>query len=361
MSKALRNSPTQNRPTVSPAVLQVMNKINKTYGEGTVVLGNEAKHMKVRRIKSGIFDLDYEIGGGFPLGRVVQIHGPFSSGKTTIAMLLAAQIQKKKSKNLVAYLDVEGTFDIDWAKTLGVQPDKLLLPPNVMSGQAALNIAEELVQTGDLGLVVIDSLAAVTPNEEVDAPIDNWTMGLQARLINKFIRKIVVANSKKSEDGTDNECIVLMLNQERDSMDKYKPIQTPGGRGKDFASSLTIQIRKGEWIEDGKGSKKKVVGHVINFKVLKNKTFPRAREGQFDFYFDKASWGMKKGQVDNTKSIVLKAIELGLIKQGGAWFSYNGKQYQGQDKLVEALTKKEDLLKKLRVQVLATLREEKDK
>ena len=345
------------------AIKRVMNAINKSYGEGTIVLGSEAKKLKVRRIKSGIFELDYELGGGFPLKRIVQIHGPFSSGKTSIAFKLASSVQKKKQKFMVGYIEVEGTLDIDWAKTLGIDEDKLVLPPEVPNGQAALNIAEELVKTGEFGLVVIDSLAQVTPQEEIDNPVEKWTMGLQARLINKWIRKIVPALHVKAEDGTDNECILLILNQERDSMDQYAPPITPGGRGKDFAASINVQIRKGDWIDNGKtGSAKKSVGHEIKFNVRKNKTFARARTGVMDFYFsDAVSSGMKKGQFDNIKSIVLKSVDLGLIIRAGAFYKYKGKKYQGQKRLVEALEKSPATLKSLRIALYRDLKGLKNK
>jgi recombination protein RecA len=295
-------------------------------------MASDAKSINVKRLPTGIFALDVEIGGGLPQGRIVAIHGPESSGKTTMAAKFAGQVQKKPKQNKVAWIDLEGAFDRDWFEKQGMDLDKtILVQPD--AGAKGLDIAEELLRTGELGMLVVDSVAMVVPDQEIEESIEHQGMALQARLINKFMRKIGMALQPGDLTGEGNQCIVLLLNQERATMDKYHPIVTPGGKGKEFAASIIIGIRRGDWIAE-EGDAKKFVGHEIHFKTEKNKCSPPKKAGVFDFYFS-ACHPFEAGAVDNEKSILLYGVEKFIIERSGSIYSYKGQKFKGKEELLE--------------------------
>lgn len=332
---------------------KVIKDINKTYGEGTVCLASDAKVLPIRRIEWGIFSLDCELGGGLPYGRVVQLHGPYSSGKTTLALHLARNVQKSARQKMVAWIDAEGAFDTEWAKSQGVDLTKLIIcRPD--AGQKGLDIAEELVRTRECGLLVVDSLANIVPKEELENSMEDQQMGLLARVINKFIRKVTMALQPIDgmlEEKNSNDCIVLLLNQERATMDKYHPITTPGGMGKDFASSITVSIRRGTWIAEKQGDQEIVVGYEIFFKIEKNKTAPPKRDGTFDFYL-RTTPNFNVGEVDNMKSVILYGIQHNIIERKGSFYTFNGKRCQGKEEIIEYLKKSPDEYELMKNQVL---------
>lgn len=337
---------------------ELINSVNKHYKKTVIARGRDVKSIIIRRIKTGIFALDEAIGGGFPFGRIVIVQGDFSTGKTTIACNLVREIMKKKEKNEVIYIDLEGTFDKSWAKTLGVNTDKMVFVQPEKSTQG-LDIAVETARTGKVGLVVIDSFACISAEAELVTAVDDEArMGVNAQKCNKFIRQIVSALLK--QDMTDisklNECIILILNQYRSTFDKYQPNSSPGGRGKGFASSITIDLRKGDKIAEKMVglTKKDIVGHEIHFKTTKNKTYHPDLVGAFDFYNrDSDVFNMKKGQVDNNKSIVLSAIDKKIIRDSGAGhFKYDGKKFHGKEKLVAYLESHPEMLKQVEMEVM---------
>jgi recombination protein RecA len=310
---------------------KALNQINKTYGVGTVVRGDQASSLKIERVSWGAFALDVETGGGVPKGRIVSIHGPFSSGKTSLALKLAHQVQQNEEPNKVVWVDAEGALDLPWAEKLGLDLKKTyIVQPD--EGPKGLDIAEELVKTKEIGLLVIDSVANIVPTQETESSMEEWQMGLHARLINKFIRKISMALQPGNLTGAGNKCIVTLLNQERATMDKYHPITTPGGKGKEFAASIIVALRRGDWISDEEG--KKVMGHEIHFKVEKNKTFPPKREGSFDFYFMDGPL-FKGGEIDNEKSVILYGVEKSFIERAGAIYRYRNQAFKGKEELLK--------------------------
>jgi recombination protein RecA len=314
---------------------RVVKEINNNFGEGTLCLASEAKTLPVKRLLWGIFSLDCEIGGGVPLGRVIQLHGPYSSGKTTLALYLAKNVQQLAKQKMVAWVDTEGVFDIEWAKQMGINLDKLLIC-RPQTGQRGLDIAEEVVKTHECGLLVIDSIANITPKEEIENAMEDQQIGLLARIVNKFIRKVTMALQPEGliDEKMRNDCIILLLNQERSTINPYQPKTTPGGRGKDFASSVTIELRRGSWISEGTGEDKDIVGQEIYFKVEKNKTAPPQRTGLFDFYF-KNTDSFKIGEIDNNKSILNYAIQHTVIQRSGSFYIFEGKKWQGKDAAIE--------------------------
>lgn len=324
-------------------------KINKTYGEGTCIFASDAKALEVERVPWGIFSIDVEIGGGVPMGRITQIHGPYSSGKTTLAVKLAAQVQKLPKVNKVAWIDAEGAFDRKWFEGLGMDMKKtIIVQPD--EGPKGLDMAEELVRTREIGLLVVDSVANIVPIKEIEESIENQGMALHARLINKFIRKISMALMPGNLTGSGNKCIVLLLNQERQTMNKYQPIVTPGGMGKEFAASLILGIRRGDWISGE--SAKMIAGHEIHFKVEKNKTYPPKREGMFDFYF-KPCHPFQAGDIDNEKSVILYGIEKFIIERTGSIYHFDGKKFKGKEPLLEYFKDHPEKVERLKEQLIA--------
>lgn len=314
---------------------KIMKEVNSNFGEGTLCLASEAKCLHVNRIQWGIFPLDCEMGGGVPLGRVIQLHGPYSSGKTTLALYLARNVQKYSKQKMIAWIDAEGVFDTEWAKQVGVDLGKLLIC-RPQTGQKGLDIAEELVKTRECGLLVIDSIANIAPKEELEGAMEDQQIGLLARVINKFIRKITMALQPDSltDNKMRNDAIVLLLNQERDTINPYAPKTTPGGRGKDFASSVTIEIRRGSWISEGTGEDKDIVGQEIFFKIEKNKTAAPKRTGMFDFYFKNTKM-FHIGEIDNGKTILNYAIQHSIIQRSGSFYTFESKKWQGRESAIE--------------------------
>lgn len=314
------------------SLASVMAAINKTYGQGTIAMASDAKSINVKRLSTGIFALDVETGGGLPQGRVVSIHGPESSGKTTLAAKFAGQVQKKPKQNRVAWVDLEGAFDREWFEKQGMDLDKtILVQPD--AGAKGLDIAEELLRTGELGMLVVDSVSMVVPDQEIEESIEHQGMALQARLINKFMRKIGMAMQPGDLTGDGNQCIVLLINQERATMDKYHPITMPGGKGKEYAASIIIGIRRGDWIAE-EGDAKKFVGHEIHFKTEKNKCSPPKKAGVFDFYFSDCD-PFKAGAVDNEKSVILYGVEKFIIERAGSIYKYKNQAFKGKEELLE--------------------------
>jgi len=290
----------------------VLEQIKKRYGEGSIMWLGQAPHLDVATIPTGSLGLDIALGiGGVPRGRIVEIFGPESSGKTTLALHLIAEAQKQGGT--AAFIDAEHALDPSYARSIGVDLDGLLLSqPN--SGEQALEITEQLVRSGAVDIVVIDSVAALVPEAEIAGAMGDAQVGLQARLMSQAMRKLSGAIHQ-------SKTTVVFINQIRSliSSGPWGPTTTTtGGLALKFYSSLRIEIRRIGSIEDGAGSDKQKVGNETLIKVVKNKLAPPFRETKVDIIYGRG--------IVRARELIRLGEELGLIKKSGAWYSYNGTQ-----------------------------------
>ena len=306
--------------------------LEKKFGKGSICVASKFKGLDIKRVSSGSFSIDLETFGGYPSNRIVEIYGELSSGKTMLALKLVAEMQRLKKKAI--WVDAEGCFNNDWAKTLGVNIEDLYIV-RAETAEKMLDIADALVRSKDCGLMVIDSVAALMPLHEEEVSMeDPETLGDRARMMNRFMRKLHSALNLKN-DETPNDCLVVMINQVREKIGAYgDPSVTTGGRGIGFGASVRIHIRRKDWIKQGSGDKERVVGQVIKFKITKSKISPPFREGEFDFYVETTD-SAKKGEIDRTKEVITYGIFYNIIKQAGSFFTYETHKFQGKEKLCD--------------------------
>jgi len=314
-------------------------QLERQFGTGAVMRLGSSKVEQWPSVSTGALSLDMILGiGGLPLGRVVEIYGPESSGKSTISLTVVAEAQKMGLK--CAYIDAEHALDPTYMSALGVNLDDLLLAqPDY--GEQALEIADKLIRTGELGVVVIDSVAALVPKAELEGDMEANQMGLQARMMSKGLRKIVgLANEHKT--------LVIFINQLRMKIGIMfgNPATTPGGRALPYASSVRIDIRKKEDLKDKAGDS---IGIKVKAKVIKNKMAPPLKVTEFDIYYGKG--------VDNFGCLLDVAISKGIFTQRGAWVYYEGESFsQGRDNAIDKLKQNPELVKKLEEQIKNGLR-----
>ena len=324
-------TPTVNHPTTpeekKKALDTAMEQIIKNYGQGAVMfLGGEGnKKLDVESVPTGYIGLDYALGiGGLPKGRIIEIYGPESGGKTTVTLHAIAETQKLGG--MAAFIDVEHALDPVYAKSLGVDIDHLIVSqPD--TGEQALEIMETLARSGAIDIVVLDSVAAMVTKAEIDGEIGDSFVGVQARLMSAAMRKLTSVISKSNT-------VAIFINQVREKIGVMygNPETTPGGRALKFYASVRIEVRKGEKIVDGG----EIIGYTTKCKVVKNKVAPPFKETQFDMIFGEG--------ISRLGEIITMGEELGFIKKSGAWYSYNGERLgQGKEKTKKFLKENDDL------------------
>ena len=308
---------------------ETLKEIQKMFGKGSVIRLGDRDAVEVDAIPSGSLLLDDALGvGGYPKGRIIEIFGPESSGKTTLALHAIAECQKMGGR--AAFIDAEHAIDPTYAKNLGVDVDNLLLSqPN--SGEEALEIVEMLASSGAINLIVVDSVAALVPQAELDGVMSDNSVGLQARLMSKAMRKLAGVLNK-------DDCAVIFINQLREKVGVMygNPETTSGGRALKFYASIRIDIRRTEAIKQGS----EIVGNTCRIKIVKNKVAAPFRQCEIDIIYGKG--------VSKNAEILDKAVELGIIKKSGAWFEYKGaKIAQGREVAKEYLSANPDVVSEL--------------
>jgi recombination protein RecA len=321
------------------ALKLTIDKIEKDFGKGSVMMMNEKSTDPMEVVSTGSIGLDVALGvGGFPRGRIIEIYGPESSGKTTVAIHVIAEAQKKGG--MCAIVDAEHAFDSAYAKRLGVDVDNLLISqPDY--GEQGLEIADRLILSGALDVVVIDSVAALVPKGELEGEMGDSKMGLQARLMSQALRKLTATISK-----TNTICIFINQLREKIGVMFGNPETTTGGNALKFYASVRLDIRRMAQIKDGD----EAVGNRVKVKVVKNKVAPPFRSAEFDIVFGEG--------ISKTGEILDMGVELGIVQKSGSWFSYNAdKLGQGRDTVKQLLQDNPELANEIELKIREKIKE----
>jgi len=321
------------------ALQLTLDKLDKTYGKGTVMKMGDKAVEEVETISSGSLGLDLALGvNGYPKGRIIEIYGPESSGKTTLTLHAIAEAQK--AGGIAAFIDAEHAFDRNYAEKLGVDIENLIIsqPDN---GEQALEIAENLIRSGAIDIVVIDSVAALTPKSEIEGEMGDSKMGLHARLMSQALRKLTGTISK-------THCTVFFINQLREKIGVMfgNPETTTGGNALKFYASVRLDIRRSSQIKDGEN----VIGNRTKVKVVKNKVAPPFKTAEFDIMYGEG--------VSKTGEILDLAVEFEIVKKAGSWFSYGEtKLGQGRDAVKALIKDNPELADELEQKIKAFIKE----
>jgi recombination protein RecA len=303
----------------------LIRSINKEYGDEVLGFAKKLKYTGVPRVTSGSLFLDWALGinekddtSGWPMGRIVELYGQESAGKSLVSLRTVAEAQKKKMRCL--YFDTEGSYDKGFAKGLGVDNSNLVLSRE-SAGEKIINITCKLIKEKEVDIVIFDSLAAMIPTIEADEPLEQALMAPMARMMSRGLRKLAFMNR-----GT----LIIFINQLREDPGKTygSPIYTPGGRALKFYASIRVEVRRGDWVRQGK----KKIGHIVKFRVAKNKSAVPMREGYFKFIHGKG--------IDKVDELVSLGLLNGKITRRGSYYDLDGKTYQGREGLEKALEDK---------------------
>ncbi|PCJ01189.1 MAG: recombinase RecA [Flavobacteriales bacterium] len=321
------------------ALQLTMDRLEKSYGKGTIMKLGDAPVVDVDVIPTGSLNLDLALGiKGYPRGRVVEIYGPESSGKTTLTIHAIAECQKQGG--ICAFIDAEHAFDPTYAESLGVDIDNLIIsqPDN---GEQALEIADNLIRSGAIDLLVVDSVAALTPKAEIEGEMGDSQMGLQARLMSKALRKLTGSIKKAN-------CCVIFINQLREKIGVMfgNPETTSGGNALKFYASIRIDIRRSSQIKNGD----EVIGNRTRVKVVKNKVAPPFRKAEFDIMYGKG--------ISKVGEIIDLGVDMDIVKKAGSWFSYGDtKLGQGRDAVKEIFLDNPELMEEIEQKIVDALAE----
>ncbi len=316
------------------ALEMALGQIDKQFGKGAIMKMGERTNMNIETVSTGALSLDLALGvGGLPRGRITEIYGPESSGKSTLAMHVVAEAQR--NGGVCAYIDAEHAMDPNYARAIGVDVDQLLISqPD--TGEQALEIADMLCRSGAIDVIVVDSVAALTPRAEIEGEMGDTHVGLQARLMSQALRKLTGNISKTNT-------IVIFINQLREKIGVMfgSPETTPGGRALKFYSSVRLDIRRIESLKDGA----EIVGNRTRVKVVKNKVSPPFRQAEFDIMYGQG--------ISREGTLVDLSVDLGIVKKSGAWFTYEGEQLgQGRENAKTYLKENPEVMMEISDKVL---------
>jgi recombination protein RecA len=332
MAEKKRHIPAQPAGDKMKALETALSQIEKSHGKGSIMRMGDKQVVNVDAVPTGSIALDFALGiGGVPKGRIVEIYGPESSGKTTLALHIIAQAQQAGGE--AAFIDVEHALEPAYARAVGVDIDNLLISQPDM-GDDALAITEVLVRSGAVDVVVVDSVAALVPRSEVEGDIGDASVGVVARLMSQALRKLAGSISKTN-------CVVIFINQLREKIGVMygNPETTPGGRALKYFSSVRIEVRRSEFIKSGAEH----VGNRTRAKIVKNKVAPPFREAEFDIMFGEG--------ISKYGELIDLGAKLDIIEKSGAWYTVEGLRYQGRDSVKQFLKENPDVAEKIEEEI----------